>query len=340
MASADRTARDDIGANALLPGEAYRYDFFAALRRLENVHRDKPRTGHAVRPADEPVRFAQEPTLSFAPTTLHDLVAGEEGRPPRLTEYFFGLLGPHGPLPLHITEYAHDRMLNAGDPTFVRFLDMFHHRMLALFYRAWADAEPTVNFDRPEHDRFSTYVGSLFGLGMPSLKERDAMPDLAKLHYSGRLVGHTRHPEGLRAILIGFFGVTVTIREFVGDWMTIPEDSRLRLAESRTTGTLGVSSVIGGHVWGCHQKFRIAIGPLDMVDYQRLLPGGDSLKRLVAIVKNYVGDEFAWDVNLILKRSEVRPTELGSFGQLGWDTWLTPRPQATDADDLMLRAVH
>jgi type VI secretion system protein ImpH len=312
----------------------------AALRRLENIYRDKPRTGQAVRPAEEPVRFAQEPTLSFAPTTLHDLVQGEDGRPPRLTEYFFGLLGPQGPLPLHLTEYAYDRLHNFADPTFVRFLDVFHHRMLALFYRAWADAEPTVNFDRPENDRFSGYIASLIGYGLPSLRDRDAMPDLAKLHYSGRLVGHTRHPEGLRAMLVGFFGVTVTIREFVGDWMTIPEDSRLRLGESRTTGTLGLSSVIGGRVWGCHQKFRIRVGPLDMADYQRLLPRGDSLKRLVAIVKNYLGEEFAWDVNLVLKKQQVQPTELGRFGQLGWDTWLTPRPQQTDADDLMLRAVH
>jgi predicted component of type VI protein secretion system len=31
------------------------------------------------------------------------------GRPARLLVYFFGLLGPNGPLPLHLTEYARER---------------------------------------------------------------------------------------------------------------------------------------------------------------------------------------------------------------------------------------
>src|SRR6478609_2460492 len=73
---------------------------------------------------------------------------------PRLYVTFGGMFGPQGPLPLHLTEYARDRIINSADPTFARFLDIFHHRMLSLVYRAWADAQPTVQFDRPESDRF------------------------------------------------------------------------------------------------------------------------------------------------------------------------------------------
>ena len=107
------------------------------------------------------------------------------------------LLGPHGPLPTHLTEYVRDRVRNANDPTFARFLDIFHHRMVTLFYRAWANAQPAVSLDRPGRDRFSFYVGSLFGLGEAMLRERDAVPDFAKLHFAGLLAGPTRPAAGL-----------------------------------------------------------------------------------------------------------------------------------------------
>ena len=127
--------------------------------------RDKPRWGDALRPVDEPVRLGQDPDLSFAPAPLASFELGQDGAPPRLQVRLFGLLGPNGPLPLHLTEYARERLRHAGDPTLSRFLDLFHHRFLALFYRAWAQAQPHVNRDRPNDDRFAVYVGAFVGHG-------------------------------------------------------------------------------------------------------------------------------------------------------------------------------
>ena len=103
--------------------------------------------------------------MAFAPRTVSSLVPGGDGVPPRMEVFFFGLFGPHGPLPLHLTEYARNRLRQAGDPTFARFADIFHHRLLSLFYRAWANAQPTVNLDRPESDRFADYVGGAHRTG-------------------------------------------------------------------------------------------------------------------------------------------------------------------------------
>ncbi|HYQ92212.1 MAG TPA: type VI secretion system baseplate subunit TssG, partial [Candidatus Competibacteraceae bacterium] len=234
--------------------EPWAFDFFQALRRLECLHADKPRLGASRRPADDPLRLAQQPSLDFAPSTL--AAFEPEGKsnpagavPPRLEVFFFGLFGPNGPLPLHLTDYVRDRLRNAHDPTLARFADLFHHRLLSLFYRAWADARPTVSFDRPDSDRFAAYVGSLFGLGMASLRNLDAMPDRAKLHYAGLLSGQTRHADGLRAILADFFTLPVEIGSFIGHWLTLPDSSRCRLGEASATGALGVTAVIGERVW-------------------------------------------------------------------------------------------
>jgi type VI secretion system protein ImpH len=323
---------------ARLAAAPWDHGFFQALRRIETLHRDRPRLGRSTRPAQDAVRLAQEPSVTFAPSTLAGLEPGDAGLPPRLIQYFFGLFGPDGPLPLHLAEYARDRRRNWRDPTFQRFADVFHHRALSLFYRAWADARPTVGFDRPEEDRFALYVGALAGLGMDSLRGRDAMPDLTKLHFAGRLANQTRHAEGLGAILSAFFTVPVRIESFIGAWLALPERDRTRLAERPATGTLGGTALLGGRVWSRQHKFRVVFGPLGLADYERLLPGGASFHRLIPVVRNYAGDALAWDVNLVLKRDEVPRTALGRQGRLGWTTWLTPRRKAADAADLFLDA--
>jgi type VI secretion system protein ImpH len=332
----DRVAPDALELFRRLAAAPETFGFFQALRRVESTHRDRPRLGTTHRSAQEPVRLAQEPSLAFAPATLAALEPAVGSRPPRLVSRFLGLFGPNGPLPLHLTEYARDRQRNFRDPTFVRFADVFHHRMLSLFYRAWAAPQPAVNYDRPEGDRFALYIGALVGMGMPLLRRRDAMPDLAKLHFAGRLACQTRHPEGLQALLSAFFRMPVAITEFVGEWMHLPSET-YSLLSSPETCSLGVSATVGARVWGCHQKFRVIAGPMSFADYRRLLPGGRSLVRLVAIVRNYVGDALGWDVHLVLKGEEIPQLLLGRQGQLGWTTWLGTRPEMTDADDLKLR---
>ena len=336
MAVTHRTATRALSAHKQLQEKPYEFDFYWAMRLLECIHPESPRIGESLRPADESIRFGQEASTSFAPSSISAFTPTENGCKPRMEVLLFGLFGPNGPLPLHLTEYAKDRLHNADDPTFSRFVDLFHHRMLSLFYRAWANAQPAVNFDRPEEDRFETYLGATCGLGMPSLKGRDAMPDLAKLHFAGWFSCQTRNADGLEAIVADFFKLPVNIEQFVGNWMELPVDGLCRLGESRGTGTLGTTAIIGERVWDRQNKFRIIMGPLGLSAYRRLLPRGDSLKRLTAIVRNYIGDELGWDLNLILEREEVPPLRLGGEGQLGWTTWLTGEPLPEDADDLML----
>ncbi len=312
--------------------------FYQSARRVECASPDKPRLGYSNRSADDPIQFCQEPSLSFAPATLQRYEQPKQTEKPRLMVNFFGLLGPHGPMPLHITEYVHDRELNYGDHTLARFLDVFNHRMISLFYRAWACNRQTVSHDRPEEDRFSIYIGSLFGIGQDSFRDRDEVSDVAKLHFSGHLACQTRHAEGLSAILENYFGIKTSIKEFVGQWITVPEQYWCRLGQSPDTATVGVNSIVGSRVWDCQQKFRIKMGPTNLKDYERMLPGGESFVRLKAWVRNYVGDELSWEVQLILKADEVPAVRLGEAGRLGWTTWLQNRPFEKDTKDLVLAA--
>lgn len=346
MAGENRAAAQSLIEE--LERDATRFDFFAAVRLLENLNRDKPRLGTSIKLSDDAVRFSQEPELQFPASALADYRTDSQF-PPRLAVNFFGLFGPNGPMPLHLTEYARERLRHHHDPTFSRFADIFHHRMIALFYRAWANTRPTVAYDRPESDSFRGYVGSLLGIRGEAFSRRDALDDRAKLFYAGHFSAHNKHPEGLRAIIGDILRAKVTIEEFVGEWMAISVKDQSRLGVSPKIASLAQSAVLGASVWGCQHKFRIILGPLMLDQYLSLLPGGDAFAQLLAIVRNYVGDELVWDANLLLRKDQV-PSELtlGLPGEdsgesmpgtarLGWSMWLGPRGNdADDAGDLML----
>jgi type VI secretion system protein ImpH len=221
--------------------------------------------------------------------------------------------------------------------------------MLSLFYRAWAISMPTVSGDRPldrpaagwpETDWFARYLGSLCGYGLATLRGRDAMPDRARLYYAGLLVGQTHHPAGLQAMLADFFGLAVAVREFVGEWVRLPAQARCRLGADVESGTLGGTALLGACVWSVQQRFRLILGPVSLGDFVRFLPGSPRLQRLVAIVRTYVGDELAWDLNLVLKREEVPHLSLGSGGLLGWTTWLPTEALDRDPADLVLEPLR
>ena len=315
------------------------YDFglFATMRRFECGAAGKPRFGLSLRPVEDPIRLGQNPTLAFAASQLSELEPGRGRIPPRLAVFGPGLFGPQGALPIHITEYVSDRMRNHDDFAMWRFYDLFHHRMLSLLYRAWGNAQPAVNADRPEDDRFTTYVASLMGMGLETLRDRDGFPDHARLHYVGHFARQSRSPEGLIGALRDFFDVDVQLQQFIGEWLVIPEAAHWRLGERRHNAGLGLGTTIGASVWGCQHKFRLTLGPLDFASFQRFLPGTDTVDRLVAIVRSFCGDEYDWDLKLVLKKDEVPAVQLGQQGLLGRTSWMDDRQRERDAEDACLR---
>jgi type VI secretion system protein ImpH len=349
--------------HAKLAHAPHRFGFFEALRRVQQAEPQKPRIGTSARPAEDALRLGQPPSLAFAASTLASFECRDDGKPPRMQVNAFGLFGPSGPLPSHLTEYAHERQHNAGDPTFARFADVFHHRMLSLFFRAWATPEPAVDMDRPQSSQYMAQIGALIGIGLPVLRNRDAMPDDAKLHHAGHLANQTRNAEGLQAMVADLFGLPVAIEQFVGEWIELPADGQCRVGgdqgnagppqvsllplggadaarrpwgRSESASQLGINTLLGQRTWCAQHKFRLRLGPMAWADYQRFLPGKAALTQLQAVVRNVLGDELAWDLELVLKQPEVPAAQLCATHQLGWSMWLGQRPVPADACDLKL----
>lgn len=337
MAGKSRTKTSAVTFFAEVSEKPYRYGFYQTVRRINCFYDNMPTTGNAYKPSDDPVRFSQEPYTFFAPATLGGLEIDSSSPYPKLSQRFLGLFGPNGALPLHLTEYARDRSRHHHDDSFASFVDMFHHRVVSLFYAAWAQSQPVVQFDRPGDDRFAMYVGSLMGLGLPSLRDADAMTHISKLGFAGHLSSLPRHVSGLISMIKGYFNVSTEVREYVAHWMKIPANDRVELGDGNMNGCLGSDTIIGERVWQRQDKFQVRLGPLDLERYESFLPTGKSFNALVSVVRNYVGIEYLWEVNLILKKEEKPVTCLGVSGALGWTSWLEAERQTDHVDDLLLQ---
>jgi type VI secretion system protein ImpH len=127
----------------------------------------------------------------------------------------------------------------------------------------------------------------------------------------------SRPPDGLRAVLSGYFGHPTLVREFVGEWLEIRDDDRFRLGHSPQLSTLGRTTVLGRRVFSRSHKFRVVMGPLGEADFAKFLPGNPGLAQVTALVRAYAGPQLAWDLELIPAPDAVVQLRLGRAGRLG-----------------------
>lgn len=311
-----------------LHGPAERYTLFAALRALESAAGAVP-IGTARRLRDEPVRVVQPPHLMFA---VSEVVSVEQRQGvTHVRQHAFGLMGPNGPLPLHLTEYVHARLHQEDDAALADFLTAIQHRLATLFYRAWAAAEPTAL----EAEPFADLVGSLMGLGAPEARGRDDVHDHAKLRRAGAFVHQSRSADGLQSLLQDYLGMPVRIESFVGEWLPIAADAALRLGGDPRNARLGASTTLGDKSWQRASRFEIVVGPVSLAQFEALLPGTCGLSAVRDLVALYTNREWSWGLRLVTTQEQATPVALSGGARLGWTSWLG-RPSG-DAVDLVLQ---
>lgn len=356
----------------LLQTQSRRFSYFQAVRELETLAESKPRVGHAFSPSNESFRIGQAAELTFAPTAI-DAARELSNGTWQIEQRFFGLLGPSGPLPSHLTETVRNRSRHAHDPALHSFLNLFHHRMAALFYRAWSDARPAIQRDRPWQDRYATYLASLAGVGLRHARNRDRMPDDAKSFFTGRLASLRRNGEGLEAILSTMIAARVSVHPFALRWLELPNSEKTKLggegfatletplgqsirsaapetssgpssmpptpvgqpnlAASSTSSMLGRGAVLGSRIPDRQSTFEVNIGPLSRQAYEELLPSQHRRTSVEAVLKNYAPIGTDARVRLTLNASDVHKTQLGKTGILGRTSWIASNDRLEPRSD-------
>ncbi|PXW24948.1 type VI secretion system baseplate subunit TssG [Paraburkholderia caballeronis] len=301
------------------PCRPWQAGFLSLLRAVAARDPQMPLPGAACLPRDEPFRIGQQPSMAFAPREIAALSTRRGRLDIRL--FGLGLWGPQGPLPLHMTEIAYSRTESHQDHTLVDFTDLFHHRALSLFYRAWASAQSTASLDRPRDETFSFYVASLTGTD-PAEAARSCLPTHARFSAAAHLVREARNPDGLASALSHYFGVPFAVEEFVRHWITLDADRQTQLGRPGVTAIVGDGALLGEAIPDCQHKFRLVVGPLDLDPYLRLTPHGADLPTLVEWVRAFVGHEYDWEVQLLVKPHAAPPARADASQRLGYSTWL------------------
>ncbi len=310
-----------------LEKEPWRFDYFAVLRQLERTFADLPRIGGSTSQRDELVRLGQDPFMDFPASNLAR-ISLQDGKPPKIYVKYMGLLGPQGPLPLATTEEAFQYVL-AQDDAFPRFLDVFNHRFIQLFYRAWADSRPIVQHDRPHDDRFIAYIGSAIGIGSGPYQDRDSIPDVTKLGFSGLMGAQARSASRLTDAICGLFAVDAEVEEFVGTRLEIERAEWTFIGQSYNI--LGDGALLGRTVFSVQDKIRVRIFTKNLAQYIQFLPTGDLCEPLADLVFLYNGEQLDWDAELAIPAGAAEPVRLGRFGQLGWTSWMAPNWTGTES---------
>ena len=319
--------------------EPFSFDFFQAVRLLERFYPERKSVGQFAHPETEVARFGVHASLAFPASQIQEMDWPEE-KPAQMTVNFMGLTGPEGVLPNPYTTLIIER-LRDGDTTLREFLDLFNHRMISLFYRAWRKYRFDVACEEGERDLFSRHLLSLVGLGTDGLRDRQALSDDTLIYYAGLLAQRPRSAQGLQQILADYFEVPVKIEQFAGGWYRLDRETQCRLEEgSSESEELGFGAVVGDEVWNQQSKVRIVLGPLTLERYVDFLPYGQSWEPLGAWVRFFSNDEWDFEVKLILEQEQVPACTLGAEGasgpQLGWVSWVKSVPFGRNPDDTVL----
>ena len=321
--------------------EPFSFEFFQAIRVLERMQPGRAPIGYFTNPRNEVVRLGCYASMSF-PASYIQAVRWKEQEQPFLVVNFFGLTGTMGVLPHFYTVTLMDR-LRVRDTTLREFFDLFNHRLISLFYRAWEKYHFGIVYERGGLDPFSRNLLDLVGLGTRGMQDRLAVRDESIIFYSGLFAQRPRSATGLEQVISDYFEVPVKVKQFVGAWYKIDANTQCELEDwgYQVSRQLSVGALVGDEIFSHQSKVRLRIGPLSLAKYRQFLPDGSAYPALKSLVRFWAGDSLESEVQLVLERSSVPMCKLGDPAgeppRLGWLSWAKNQEQTRDPDETILR---
>ena len=328
--------------------EPWEFEFFQAVKLLEQMQPQRPPAGEGLHPEDESVHFRSRVDLVFAASEVDDVAPpAKPGLPYTLTANLFSLGGPAGPLPLVDTQKVIEREWRR-DHAMLAFLDMFHHRLLALLVKVRKAHRPSLLAKAPHEGPVANYLYSCFGMGLPQLRDRLGLPDRCLLFYSNILSHHPRSATGLERLVSDYFQVPAAVDQLEGAWRPIEPEDWTAIGVSGRNQRLGQTAALGKRVWDQQACFALTIGPLPRKQFLDFLPLpeqyrplGSGFRPLCELTRFYAGHQFEFSFRLRLEGADVPGSRLSSnpaTGRtwLGWTSWLHDESKPVPAGEIRL----
>lgn len=310
--------------------EGRRLGAYPLLLLLERLLGPEGRVGTDARPGEERIRFRHDPSMAFRPgevssVRLRELPADPgdfTARPRAVLEVvttFLGLTGAASPLPPYLPEEVAQEDVDA--PRRRDFLDIFHHRILSLFYRARARSDWPNGYRSDQTDAWSRRVLALLGIEEP---ERLPAPPWQLLRWAPLLAEPSLTGAALEAILEDALGedlrgACVEVEGFAGGWVDIAPDERNRLGDAASS--LGRDLLLGRRIFDRSGRYRVIVGPLSRQGFAAFARDKEPLRRIGRAIRAVGGDPLDVELLLWLSREAAPHLELGR-ARLGRDAFL------------------
>lgn len=327
MASSNRDEATTVGASDDSLRRARELGFFRFVALVERLATGAVRIGEDGPLNEEAIRFRHDPALTFNASDITSVRAlmGETLRF-EVTTSFLGLTGAVTPLPLYFSEEL------TGEGSQQGFLDLFHHRLLSLLYRAFIKYQVAAEATEKGVDAWARRLLALAGIDAQT--QPDVLDASTLLSLLPALVYGRRSPDSLEKALGVLLaeelpGVAVRVEPFVGQWARLDarDVCRLGVANSR----LGAEIVLGTRMFDRASKFRIEIGPVDSAGFRLLAAGSPLREKLDAVVTLFVNDWLTYEVAVTVDQTRQRLmlAAEGGGSRLGVDSWLGRYDKAT-----------
>jgi len=337
-----------------LPGRllsrGWLFDFFQAVWLLERYGTRGSGVGGRGPVEREAIQFRPHVSLGFPPTDVRAIrELPSDGGAPRyqFDVTFLGLYGTSTPLPLHYavdllraaeqyepaapdegaqaeTEAVQPRPGVAESCPTRDFLDIFHHRLLSLFYRAWTKYRYDVTFGMSERDAITDYLLWIIGCSPEWDESVLGLSPIRLIRYAGVLTQHPRSAVTLEGVLTDYWEeIDFAVEPFHGRWVTLPGEDMNRIGSANCE--LGHDLTVGEQVYDLSGAFSVSIGPVDWAAYLSFLPDGERFAQTRCLVELYRADPLAFTFEVRINSGQVPELRLSSgddAGRLGYTSWV------------------
>lgn len=322
MQTKKRTAESGVIQHLL--AEPYRYQFVQAVRILLCWLRRQD-VAHA-QAFGQVLRFKNSLSLRFPASEIESLSL-DDNEQLSVIPKFMSFLGTGGTLPLHYSERIAAYRLLTKDAGVQAFLDIFSHRMVALYYQSWEKYRLESPLQTQARDEQLPLLSALAGVqptALPSADEADTVTQDVAAWYAGLLRCRPVSAQAIAPVLAEYCGVPIALQQFVGGWDYLEKNRRSLLGSANFT--LARGATLGRRLWRHDMRVCLHIGPLDPAGLQRFLPRSAGAAALAKMLALFGVADLQYEVRLILSPPCIAPLLLSSHPserrRLGWTTFL------------------
>ncbi|MCA9665252.1 MAG: type VI secretion system baseplate subunit TssG [Myxococcales bacterium] len=306
-----------------LQQRASQVSFYQSLLLIERLFNSRVRIGHEGPPEEESVRIRPSLSLAHPATDVESIELRPEDERVQVTATFLGLYGSDSPLPTAYSEHIANIADEERGERVRAFLDLFHHRLYSLLFRAFTKSRPvgdTAEKPDPLFDRALAFVGYSRALGFGG----ERLPRLREVRLTAL---RTRTASGLRSMLRYRLGYEIGVSQLRQRMTPIPDDQLTLIGKQ--SSRLGDSVMLGARVRD-RGKISLDVEADDFDMWVELTPEGGERAKINDALAGYLRDPIDYDVHVTMDREHVPVIQLGNPAlKLGRTAWLgKPRPRA------------